>query len=101
MVKNSNWNLKSCWSVRASPGRGAHGLSVYLLEHEVTVGRYLTGIEVVARFVHALPETRCGFGKVCRGGLVSLTLRRNHTSTKRIGAKVSSKYTFHFKKISM
>ena len=101
MVKNSNWDLKSCWSVRAPRGKGAHGLSFYLLEHEVTVGSDLTGIEVVARFVHALPETRCGLGTVCRGGLVSLTLRRNRASTKRIGAKVSPKCTFHFKKISM
>ena len=100
MVKNLNWNLKSCWSVRAPPARGVHGLPVYILEHEVTIGSDLTGIEVVAKFVHTLPETP-GLGRVCRGGLVRLTLRRNRTSRKRIGAKVSSKNTFHFKKISM
>lgn len=82
-----------------APRRETKSLSVYLLEHEVTVGSELTGIEVVARFVHVLPQNRYGFRSICRGGLISLTLRRNRTCSKRIGAL--PKCMFHLKKNAM
>lgn len=93
-----------------APRRETKSLSVYLLEHEVTVGSELTGIEVVAKFVHVLPQNRYGFRTVCRGGLISLTLRRrnrsnnnnnNNNTTKRIGTKALPKCMFHLEKNDM
>lgn len=91
-------DLRSGWGTRG----GARGNSnVCLIEHEVTIGGGSSGIEVVARFVHALPESQQGFGRNWRGGLVGLTLRRTRNNTKRIGAHRPPKCTFRLRAVAM
>lgn len=71
------WDVSSRWRLRQH-----EQLRALLFEHEVTVSS--ANVELVARFLHALPSAR----RVNRrqGGLVSLVVRSKRPIKKRIDA---------------
>lgn len=74
-----SWKLKSCWAIRSTEKfRG--NASAYLLEHEVTVSGGPLQVEVVAKFIHSISESRTRRGNLMRGGLVSLTIRKGRNN---------------------
>ncbi|KAF7413422.1 hypothetical protein HZH68_001911 [Vespula germanica] len=94
----SNWDLKSCWTVRSSRNPREESSSTALIfEHEVTVKGGPLGIEIVAKFIHALIDGRARRNHLFRGGLTSLTLKRCRTDSKRIAASKASKLIFRLK----
>lgn len=82
MLNKPRWDLRSRWTLRQQRPTAKNCLA-YLFEHEVTVSSASSNVEVVARFVHALPDQarRPPFG---RGGLVSLVIR-SRCQRRRIG----------------
>lgn len=89
------WKLKSCWAIKSR--NKFHGnASAYLLEHEVTVSGGPLQMEVVAKFIHTISESRARRGNLMRGGLVSLTIRKGRNN-KRIVGKESSTLIFRLK----
>lgn len=86
MLNKPRWDLRSRWTLRQQRPTAKNCLA-YLFEHEVTVSSASSNVEVVARFVHALPSQsrasplRPPFG---RGGLVSLVIR-SRNQRRRIG----------------
>ncbi|KAK1122464.1 hypothetical protein K0M31_009683 [Melipona bicolor] len=91
-----SWKLRSCWAIRST--EKFHGdASAYLLEHEVTVSGGPLQMEVVAKFIHSISESRARRGGLMRGGLVSLTIRKGRNN-KRIDGKGISKLIFRLKR---
>lgn len=96
----SVWKLKSCWAVRSTDQFRGKDASAYLLEHEVTVTGGPLQVEVVAKFVHSISESRARRGNLLRGGLVSLTIRKGRNN-KRIDGKGISKLIFRSRRRPM
>lgn len=93
------WKLKSCWAIRSTPEyRG--NVSAYLLEHEVTVTGGPRQVEVVAKFIHSISESRARRGNLVRGGLVSVTIRKGRNN-RRIDDRGISKLIFRPKRRCM
>lgn len=82
VMSRNYWNLKSCWSIKR-PRYPLDQFVTWLLEHEVVVSGGPPHVQVVAKFVHALLNTRIKRGYIIRGGLVSLRIRKRW-STKRL-----------------
>lgn len=94
------WNLKSCWAVRSTAEFRGKNATAYLLEHQVTVSGGPLQVEVVAKFIHSISESRARRGNPMRGGLVSLTIRKGRNN-KRIVGKGISKLIFRLTRRSM
>lgn len=97
MTKNcSSWKLKSCWAIK-STAKFLGNASTYLLEHQVTISGGPLQVEVVAKFIHSISESRARRGNLLRGGLISLTIRKGRNN-KRIDGKGISKLIFRLKR---
>ncbi|KAI4478264.1 hypothetical protein M0802_014555 [Mischocyttarus mexicanus] len=94
----SNWDMKSCWTVRSSYNNPHREISstVLIFEHEVTIkGGGPLGIEIIAKFIHGLTDPRTRRNHFFRGGLTSLTLKRCLNDNKRrISTSKPSKLIF-------
>lgn len=100
MTKNcSSWKLKSCWAIK-STAKFRGNVSTYLLEHQVTISGGPLQVEVVAKFIHSISESRARRGNLIRGGLISLTIRKGRNN-KRIDGKGISKLIFRLKRRAM
>lgn len=86
VMSKAYWDLKSCWSIRR-PRYPFDRFVTWLLEHEVIVSGGPPHVQVVAKFVHALLNTRMKRGYVMRGGLVSLRIRKRWDAKKLDGCK--------------
>ncbi|KYN42230.1 Upstream-binding protein 1 [Trachymyrmex septentrionalis] len=75
-----------CWSIRR-PHYPLDQFVMWLLEHEVVVSGGPPHVQVVAKFVHALSNTRMKRGYIMRGGLVSLQIRKRWDTKKLDGCK--------------
>ncbi|KAK2580391.1 hypothetical protein KPH14_006145 [Odynerus spinipes] len=96
-MSKSFWDLKSYWTVRFSrnPHEDKSSPTALIFEHEVIVKGGPLGIEVVAKFIHALTDGRTRRNHLFRGGLTSLTLKRcQRNDAKRIK---TSKLIFRLK----